>query len=149
MKVQWSGKSMAEKKFSAIIEGGEEVHLTLDLDGATIKSHTWTVIGSLNLLEKAKFLKQNFPKSISDLKAPNEKDASSLLLKELILRVKGEWSDTEDPEICHCRKISQRTIERAILLGANTIEKVRKRTSANTGCGACMPDVQQLLSKLR
>lgn len=139
---------MAETKFSALIEGGDEIHLTLELDGNTIKSHQWTVIGSLSLLEKAKKLKQNFPKTISDLKVPTEKDLSSQLLKELILKVKGEWNDADDPEICHCRKISQRTIERAILLGANTIEKVRKRTSANTGCGACMPDVQQLITKL-
>ncbi len=139
---------MAEKKFSAVIEGGEEVHLTLELEGSAIKSHKWTVIGGLSLLEKAKHLKSNFPKTLDALQAPTDKDASSLLLKELILRAKGEWhAGDDDPEVCHCRKISQRSIERAILLGANTVEKVRKRTSANTGCGACMPDVLDLINK--
>ncbi len=118
------------------------------MDGTSIRSHEWTVIGSLSLLEAAQKLKQSFPTSTDQLTAPAGSDSASLLLKELILKIKNQWdAGDDDPEVCHCRKISQRSIERAIVLGAHTLEKVRKRTSANTGCGACMPEVLELIAK--
>jgi NAD(P)H-nitrite reductase large subunit len=65
-----------------------------------------------------------------------------------VLKIKGEWGEApSDPELCHCRKISQAQVERAIILGAHTIEKVRQRSSANTGCGTCLPDVEALFKK--
>ncbi len=135
-----------EQIYSVQIEGGEEVQVRLELEGTTIKNHTWIVIGSLKLIAAAKTLKKSFPKNLNGLCVPMGADASTLLLKELVAKIKGEWVD-DDNEICHCRKINQRAIERAIILGAHTLEKVRKRTSANTGCGACLPDVQELITK--
>lgn len=134
--------------YSAKVEGGEEVQVRIELEGTIIKKHEWTVVGSLALLTAAKALKKSFPKTIDQLQVPSGSDASTLLLKELVLKIKGEWALGDgDTEICHCRKISQQSIDRAIILGAHTLEKVRKRTSANTGCGACMPDVQELITK--
>lgn len=137
-----------EHNYCAKIEGGDEIRITLELDGTTIIKHTWHVVGSLNLITAAQQLKSSFPSSIDQLVVPQGADTATLLLKELVLKIKNQWNPgDDDPEVCHCRKISQSSIERAIVLGAHTLEKVRKRTSANTGCGACMPDVLDLISK--
>lgn len=137
-----------ELKYSVKIEGGDEIHVVLEVEGSTVRQHTWHVIGGLALIEAAQKLKKSFPICIDQLELPQGSDAASLLVKELILKIKNQWNaGDDDPEVCHCRKISQRSIERAIVLGAHTLEKVRKRTSANTGCGACMPDVLELISK--
>lgn len=134
--------------YSATIEGGEEVHLELTISGDVIGQKSWRVVGGLELLRLVREIHNQDMKYICDFKEPQGSSTSVLLLKELILKIKNEWVDGDnDLEVCHCRKVSQASIERAILLGANTIEKVRKRTSANTGCGACMVDVQSLISK--
>lgn len=139
---------MESKYYSVKIEGGDEISLRLELDGSVIKSHEWNIVGSLKLLAVAASIKKSFPSTIEAISFPEGAEPATLLVKELLMRVKNQWSDgDDDPEICHCRKISQRAIERAVILGAHTLEKVRKRTSANTGCGACMPDVQELIAK--
>lgn len=137
-----------EKKYCAKIEGGDEIHVVVDVNGSSIRAVSWNVVGSLALIAAAKNLKSTFPSTVEALVAPVGNDAASLLVKELVLKIQNKWdAGDDDPEVCHCRKISQRSIERAIVLGAHTLEKVRKRTSANTGCGACMPDVLDLISK--
>lgn len=136
------------RSYSATIEGGEEVHVEITVSGDVIMRKSWKVVGSLELLRLVRDIHNQNIKYISDFKSPQGGSPSVLLLKELILKIKDEWVDGDnDLEVCHCRKVSQASIERAVILGANTIEKVRKRTSANTGCGACMVDVQSLISK--
>lgn len=137
-----------QKIFSAKILGGDEIHLSLQIDGDAIQSCSYKVVGSLQLMHSVHEWYRNLPKNISSIVLPAGKDMSTLLLREVLCKVKGEWSDgDDDPEICHCRKVAQATIERAIVLGAHNLEKIRKRTSANTGCGACMPDIEELLTK--
>lgn len=136
------------KTHSVKIDGGDEIHLILELDGQRILKHTWNITGSLELLEQAQKLKQQFTDSLSSIPVPKGTSAATIMLREVLLRAKNEWTEgSGDLEVCHCRKISEGVIERAIILGAHSIEKVRKRTSANTGCGACLPDVQALLDK--
>lgn len=135
-----------QKDFSAGITGGDEVqvHVTFSSDGQITHSK-WKVIGSLELVEKARALQPGLRGPVSGLSLPQGTSFSELLLKELILKIKGEWPDEPEPELCHCRNVPQKIVERAILLGAHTVEKVRQRTSANTGCGTCLPEVERLL----
>jgi bacterioferritin-associated ferredoxin len=136
------------KTYSVKIEGGDEITVNVQLDGSRIQSHVWNVVGSLDLLRSARDVRHQFPDTLSEITLPEGKTAAVLLLRELLAKIKGDWiAGDDDPEICHCRKVSQAHIERAIVLGAHTIEKIRKRTSANTGCGACMPDVEDLILK--
>ncbi len=63
-------------------------------------------------------------------------------------------SDKEDEIIeglkvvCKCRAVKLRTIRDAIKGGADTLEKVRKKTRANTGCrNTCTPWILELIEK--
>lgn len=139
---------MSQHKFEVSILGGDKVTVTVDMAGTVIQSTSWNVIGSLELVAAVTVLKNQLQGDVTKLAVPQGKTASQLLLKKLVLKIKGEWlAEDSDPELCHCRKIPQTHVERAIILGAHTVEKVRQRTSANTGCGTCLPDVEKILEK--
>ena len=54
----------------------------------------------------------------------------------------------QDPEktICFCYNVPLATIAAAIDDGAVTLEEVREKTCANTGCGGCEADVTDILN---
>ncbi|GII65321.1 hypothetical protein Skr01_54060 [Sphaerisporangium krabiense] len=51
----------------------------------------------------------------------------------------------DDPIVCVCRHVSEDTIVRAIRAGADTLEKVRVTSGANTGCGGCAEEIEELI----
>jgi len=129
------------------IPGGDHIALNITIDGGSVANATWKVVGRLELLEEIQNYKTQMRGEIAKLPVPNGTSMPQLMLKKLILQLKGQWPTApSDPELCHCRKIPQEVVERAIILGAHTVEKVRQRTSANTGCGTCLPDVEKILS---
>lgn len=78
---------------------------------------------------------------------PEERDHAGLLLREFILKARGEWEyPYADDEICHCRKVSTATVDRAILNGARTGPQVSRLTTASTSCGTCRPQVERLIA---
>ena len=54
----------------------------------------------------------------------------------------------KDRIVCRCKKVSEGTIIEAIKNGADTYEKVKKETGANTyGCFACRLEIKKLLEE--
>ena len=51
--------------------------------------------------------------------------------------------------ICHCKQLTDADIEDAVLEGATTIELVKKKTGAATGCGTCLADVINEIDKTK
>jgi len=50
--------------------------------------------------------------------------------------------------VCLCKGVPESVIKDAIInRGADTIEKIREITTANTGCGTCTPSIEGLLKK--
>jgi bacterioferritin-associated ferredoxin len=49
--------------------------------------------------------------------------------------------------VCHCRAVSDRTIDAAIAAGASTVADVTHATGAGTGCGGCLPAIEVLLAR--
>lgn len=48
--------------------------------------------------------------------------------------------------VCKCKAIRYKTIRKAIESGANSIEKIRKLTKANTGCGKmCTEKINEMI----
>lgn len=136
------------KTFHAAIVGGDSVEVTIQFDKNSVVETKWNVIGRVELLSAIEKLKSQLKGDLQQVPVPVGRAPEQLLLKELILKIKGKWGEEpSDPELCHCRKIPQSHVERAIILGAHTIEKVRQRSSANTGCGTCLPDVEALFKK--
>ena len=51
------------------------------------------------------------------------------------------------PEICSCFGISEEEIRTAVKNGAKTVEAVGEATSAGTGCGGCIPEIQRIIDE--
>jgi NAD(P)H-nitrite reductase large subunit len=136
------------KTFVAAIVGGDSVEATVTFEKESVRKIQWKVVGRLALYAAVDQLKPQMLVQKTKLPIPQGKEPEQLLLRELLLKIRGEWGDElSDPELCHCRKIPQINVERAIILGAHTIEKVRARSSANTSCGTCLPEVDALFKK--
>lgn len=134
--------------FVAAIVGGDTVEATVTFEKDTVRKIQWKIVGRLALYTAVNQLKSQMLVPKNQLPVPRGKEPEQLLLRELLLKIRGEWGDEpSDPELCHCRKIPQVNVERAIILGAHTIEKVRARSSANTSCGTCLPEVDALFKK--
>ena len=74
-------------------------------------------------------------------------DHCDLLIRELILRARGEWKlPFEEAELCHCRNVPTEVVDQAILSGAHECARVSSATSASTACGTCKPDVQKMIN---
>jgi len=52
--------------------------------------------------------------------------------------------------ICHCMNVDRDTIIKAIKdQNLTSVEEVQDATSAGTGCGSCVPDIEALLEENR
>lgn len=136
---------MALQQFEVSLSGGDSVRVDADIENGQIRSTQWSVTGRLELLEAAQALKSKLVGQVSQLAVPQGHSPAALILKQLVLQMKGLWPTELDPELCHCRKVPRENVARAIILGAHTVEKVRQRSSANTSCGTCLPDVEDIL----
>jgi bacterioferritin-associated ferredoxin len=54
-------------------------------------------------------------------------------------------AEVDDPVICVCRGITENEICAVIAAGARTLPQVRVACGANTGCGSCADDIEELI----
>ena len=47
--------------------------------------------------------------------------------------------------VCHCERVSARTIARAVRSGCSTAGQVARATGAGRGCGSCVSSVKRLI----
>ena len=98
---------------------------------------------TLDLLNR---LKKEFGENIEKWESPKENSHSDILIRELILKLKGEWNyPIQNEEVCHCRLVATQKVDKAITEGAHSIESVRRVTSANTACGTCQLDIEAMI----
>lgn len=53
-----------------------------------------------------------------------------------------------DRIICHCKNVSYIDIRKAMIDGARTLEEIKERTGAATGCGRCAGAVEEILASV-
>lgn len=53
-----------------------------------------------------------------------------------------------DRIICHCKNVSYIDIRKAMIDGARTLEEIKERTGAATGCGRCSGAVEEILASV-
>ena len=51
--------------------------------------------------------------------------------------------------VCHCKAVTDRTIDRVIREGACTTRDVGRACGAGTECGSCLPELRRRLSAAR
>lgn len=69
-------------------------------------------------------------------------------IERSLLRGKPDPALAQGKQICACKKVGLKTIERAIInqqLGS--VEAVSAATQAGTGCGSCLPEVAEILAQ--
>lgn len=49
--------------------------------------------------------------------------------------------------VCLCHGVRDRDLDAAIASGAGTVEEVGRACGAGTGCGACIPEVEDRLAR--
>ena len=104
------------------------------------------MLGCTDFMSMMQTLRKNFGVDISKWPVPQGHDHSSLLLKEMILKLRGEWAfPYAEDELCHCRTVPTHTVDQAIIAGAHSPEIVTRQTSASTACGTCRPEVQKII----
>ena len=47
--------------------------------------------------------------------------------------------------VCHCRAVTDHTIDDELDRGATTIEELAERCGAGAECGGCWPELERLL----
>jgi NAD(P)H-nitrite reductase large subunit len=124
----------------------EELSLSFEVDSqdkiVTVNLQGKGSLSYLRFLQtwREKFLGQNF----QNIELPDGDSTSEMLLREACLKVCDDWKPPYQDEIfCHCRGIPSTAIDLAVLSGADSLPKVRRATSASTGCGTCGPDVER------
>lgn len=132
----------------AFLPGREDVSLRLVLDNSKrIVESQLEVIGGADSLALAADWRRQLKGDVSSLALPTGNTPFEILLREIILKVKGEWNfPYKESEVCHCRMVSLETVDAAIICGAHTPQKVSEWTSASTACGTCRPDVTAILA---
>ncbi|PHV70718.1 (2Fe-2S)-binding protein [Sporanaerobium hydrogeniformans] len=50
--------------------------------------------------------------------------------------------------VCHCKQVDYITIRKAMIDGARTIEEIKEKTGAGTGCGGCIPAIEEILASV-
>lgn len=104
-------------------------------------------LGCSTFLQTMQDLRKEFGPDLRKWSLPQGHDHSSLLIKEMILKLRGEWAfPYDEEELCHCRTIPTHTVDQAIIAGAHTPEVVTRQTSASTACGTCRPNVQKIIN---
>jgi bacterioferritin-associated ferredoxin len=127
--------------FTVELDGRDRIEATKNGN-----SYSLSVVGCSKLLKLLGELKTKFGGDISKWQIPDGESHEFLLVRELVLRVRGEWKfPYEHAELCHCRNIPARNVDQAIISGAHSTDVVSRRTSASTACGTCRPNVQKII----
>ncbi|MES3038611.1 MAG: (2Fe-2S)-binding protein [Bdellovibrionota bacterium] len=125
------------------LDGQDELVFEAKADG----KFRISVIGCSHLMEKVKTLRSKNGTDPRKWEVPNGDHHSDLLLREFILRCQGKWQfPYAHDEVCHCRMISTKIVDQAIIRGAHTPEAVSLQTSASTACGTCRPEVYKIIN---
>ncbi len=127
--------------------GRESLDLSLTIQEGQILGVSMKCKGCLDFLVLSQKMKSKLQGDITNLLPPPGNDHGSVIWREVVATIQDQWNiPIEHEELCHCRKITTERVDRAIVYGAHSVEEVRKRTSANTGCGTCKPDVEAMIS---
>jgi len=127
-------------------EGRESLRLEFKIKDGAIAEMDMKAVGCLDFLKLSQQMKTKLQGPIADLAVPEGSDHSSMIWREIIYQLKQEWQiPVTSTELCHCRRVPTKVVDRSVVYGAHSIEEVRSQTSANTGCGTCREDVLSII----
>ena len=126
--------------------GRESLELNVKVENQNVSGVTMKCSGSLAFLRMSQDLKAQLTGPVDKIATPTGNTPGALIWREVLQKIQGSWKlPVEHEELCHCRKVNTAKVDEAIVYGAHTPEQIRKRTSANTGCGTCLADIESLI----
>lgn len=129
------------------LPGRDELSLHLDVVNGRIESSQLKGRGCTEFLRLLQTWRPKLQGPLAELNVPVGHSHAEMLLREAILKAKGEWQfPYPDEEICHCRAVSTAKVDAAIVGGCRSARAVARETSAGTSCGSCRPDTEAILS---
>lgn len=133
-------------QYFAGVSGRDEVVANIETKDSLILSSSLKAIGCLPFLHLVDEYRGKIKGEVQNLTPPSSHDHAGLIMRELILKIKGEWDfPYKEVELCHCRAIACEKVDAAILYGAQSAEAVARATSAGTGCGTCRPHTEKII----
>lgn len=130
--------------FRAELKGRDLIEIQT-ADTATGKTQI-KAMGCTELLSLIRKHQVQFGKDPQHWPLPSGHTHSELLLKEVLLKARGQWVyPYQHEELCHCRSVTTEKVDQAIVAGAHRPEVVSRQTGASTSCGTCRPDVQKII----
>jgi bacterioferritin-associated ferredoxin len=128
---------------AAMGEGGDEVRLEIEPDGAVFLSG----VGCPELLAALAEWRPRWRGPPSAWLLPEGAAHAEMLIREVAQRALGSWAmPLEGEELCHCRAVPAREVDLAVLRGAKTPATVGIATGAGTQCGTCRPDIERAIA---
>ncbi len=130
--------------FRAELKGRDWIEIQVADDAS--KKNQIKAMGCTELLSLIRKHQMQFGKDPQHWPLPSGSSHSDLLLKEVLLKSRGQW---EYPycheELCHCRGVPTDKVDQAVIAGAHQTEVVSRQTGASMACGTCRPDVQKII----
>lgn len=137
---------MNNVKVKAGFSGRDELEVDVEIDSGIIHSAKLKGIGCPQVLNLISDWRNRLKGRLAELPEPQGSDHGSILLRELIQKLKGTWEfPYKEEELCHCRAIPVLAVDAAIVYGADTAHKVAAKTSAGTGCGTCRRSTESII----
>jgi NAD(P)H-nitrite reductase len=138
LKVELEGRDLIEVECE-----GEESSSPGAIPGKVLKVN---MVGCTEFMSLMQSMRRHFGVDVSKWPLPEGKDHSSVLVREMVLKLRGEWKfPYEHKELCHCRNVDASIVDQAIIAGAHSTDAVTRQTSASTACGTCRPEVQKII----
>ncbi len=129
------------------LPGRDDLNLHLQVVNGEIVSHKLTGRGCTEFLKLIQSWRPKLKGQLAALVMPEGNSHSEILLREAILKAKGEWEfPYKDEELCHCRAVATSKVDAAIIGGCRSVRAIARETSAGTSCGSCRPDTEAIIN---
>jgi bacterioferritin-associated ferredoxin len=140
---------LKELSAKAVFLNRDHVELKLRLLGEKIISAEIKAIACPECLTEIKNFKLNLrthQNDFSKLPLPEGSHHSAMLVREVLLRLRGEWEfPYKEEELCHCRNVATSKVDAAIMAGTFNVSEIGEKTMAGTACGTCRPVTQMII----
>lgn len=135
-----------KEQFKVSWPGHDEITLEFCPNSKLVTS--LKVNGCFETINKFKYLAQTLKaRSIFEWPLPLDTSHSSMLIRELLLKIRGQWDfPYKAEELCHCRSVPTIDVDRAIMGGAHTAHQVTLATSAASACGTCQVHIDKIIN---
>jgi len=129
------------------LQGRDEITLQLDIVNGEIQRGHLSGRGCPEMLQLMQAWRPKLKGALESLEIPQGNTHSEILLREAILKARGEWKfPYAEEELCHCRAVATSKVDAAIIGGCRSVRAIARETSAGTSCGSCRPDTEAIIN---